>query len=80
VYRSTGAHAQPGWAASTTIRSRSGTSRRSPSGLPSSAVLVIASFERKTSKTVDIPTPHRAARASCATGTVLTRVMPAVST
>ncbi len=80
VIRSTGAHAQPGCADRTVTRSRSGYRRRSPSGDPRTSVVTIASFARKVSKTGDMPTPHAAAEASFAVGTVFTRPMPAVST
>ncbi len=80
VSRSTGAQAHPGWAARTTIRSRSGNSRRSPSGLPSSDVLAAESSERNVSKTGDIPTPSSVALASRPIGIAFTRSTPAVAT
>src|SRR5579859_2326116 len=40
----------------------------------------MASLTRKTSNTGDMPTPQPAARASCPTGTHLTRVTPVLST
>ncbi|MFC7484708.1 hypothetical protein ACFQX7_38325 [Luedemannella flava] len=80
VHRSTGAQAQPGWAASTVTASRSGCSRRSPTGPPMCRPDVIESSTRNTSWTGDMPTPQAAAAASRSTGTVFARVTPALST
>ena len=80
VRRSAGAHAHPGCAAKAQTRSRSGMSRRSPTGPPVSSLVVMESVTRKTSKTGDMPTPQRTARASKPVGTVFTRVTPALST
>jgi hypothetical protein len=55
-------------------------SRRSPTGPPTSSLDVMESFTRKTSNTGDIPIPYFTARSRTDTGTVFTRVTPALST
>ena len=80
VYRSTGAHAQPGCAASRASRSRSGYSRRSPSGPPAIRPIVALSSTQNVSNTGDIPTPQAAACGNRLAGTALTLVTPALST
>ena len=80
VKRSTGAHAQPGMACSSVRRSRSGNSRRSPTGPPMEGLAVAESSLQYTSNTGDMPTPQVTAASRRATGTALTRVIPALST
>ena len=55
-------------------RTRSGNSRRSPSGPPRTSVFTIESSARNVSNTGDMPTPRAAAEASRDTGMPLTRV------
>src|SRR5882757_2756091 len=75
-----GAQAKPGWPASRTSRSASGTSRMSPDGvLSASWPNVMASCESNTANSGVIPTPRSAADSNPRTGTVRDLGMPLLS-